>query len=207
MNIMPTIELPLFPLNVVVFPEGILPLRIFETRYLDMVKSCLRDNTDFGVVAVVQHEKLDDSKLPFANVGTNFSIESADVSEVGMINICCRGQHRFKINAAKQQRDGLWVGEITKISNDAQMSIPDDLKITQEYLKQLIDSFSEQKIEEAFLPFTKPHHIEDCAWVANRWCEILNIPLIQKQRMLELDSPLIRLELIHDLLMAEFAKN
>lgn len=198
--------LPLFPLNLVIFPEGTLPLRIFEARYLDMVKACLRNNTNFGVVAAVDNQSSDSLGLPFAKTGTNFSIENADVTDLGTMNIRCLGQHRFIVNAATQQDDGLWVGQVTEIANDTVMAIPEDLKMTQEYIQQLITSLSEQKIDEAFLPFAKPYKVDDCAWVANRWCEILNIPLIQKQRLLELDSPLVRLELVQDLLRAEFAK-
>ncbi|MBC7787262.1 MAG: LON peptidase substrate-binding domain-containing protein [Methylophilaceae bacterium] len=198
--------LPLFPLNLVIFPEGTLPLRIFEARYLDMIKACLRNNTNFGVVAVVQNQSSDNLSLPFAKMGTNFSIENADVTDLGMINIRCLGQHRFTVNSAIQQDDGLWIGHVTEVANDASMEIPEDLKMTQEYIQQLITSLSQQKIDEAFLPFAKPYKVDDCAWVANRWCEILNIPLIQKQRLLELDSPLVRLELVQDLLTAEFAR-
>lgn len=199
--------LPLFPLNLVMFPEGLLPLRIFEMRYLDMVRSCLRNNSSFGVVAIIvdAHSELK-TDLPFAQVGTSFKIIDVDVTEPGLMNIRCLGQKRFNIRSAVQQDDGLWLGEVEDIENETSMTIPDDLKMTQDYMKQLIESLSEQDIAKEYLPFIKPFKIDDCAWVANRWCEILSIPLIQKQRLLELDSPLVRLELVQDLLIAEFSK-
>ena len=199
--------LPLFPLNLVMFPEGLLPLRIFEMRYLDMVRSCLRNNSSFGVVAIIvdAHSELK-TDLPFAQVGTSFKIINVDVTEPGLMNIQCLGQKRFNIRSAVQQDDGLWLGEVEDIENETSMPIPDDLKMTQDYMKQLIESLSEQDIAKEYLPFIKPFKIDDCAWVANRWCEILSIPLIQKQRLLELDSPLVRLELVQDLLLAEFSK-
>ncbi len=189
------------------FPEGLLPLRIFEMRYLDMVRSCLRNNSSFGVVAIIvdAHSELK-TDLPFAQVGTSFKIIDVDVTEPGLMNIRCLGQKRFNIRSAVQQDDGLWLGEVEDIENETSMTIPDDLKMTQDYMKQLIESLSEQDIAKEYLPFIKPFKIDDCAWVANRWCEILSIPLIQKQRLLELDSPLVRLELVQDLLIAEFSK-
>ena len=200
-------SIPLFPLNLVIFPEGILPLRIFEMRYLDMVRACLRNKSNFGVVALVvdSTSKLKNG-LPFANVGTSFTIIDVNVTEPGLMNIRCLGQKRFRIKSAFQQVDGLWLGEVEDIENDATMIIPDDLKMTQEYMQQLIETLSEQNIADEYLPFIKPFKVSDCNWVANRWCEILTMPLIQKQRMLELDSPLVRLELVQDLLISEFSK-
>lgn len=199
--------LPLFPLNLVMFPEGLLPLRIFEMRYLDMVRGCMRNQSSFGVVAVIADAYSElKTDLPFAQVGTSFKIIDADVTEPGLMNIRCLGQKRFHIRSATQQDDGLWLGKVEDIENETAMPIPDDLKMTQDYMQQLIKSLSEQDMAKEYLPFIKPFKIDDCAWVANRWCEILSIPLIQKQRLLELDSPLVRLELVQDLLMAEFSK-
>lgn len=199
--------LPLFPLNLVMHPEGLLPLRIFEMRYLDMVRGCLRNQSSFGLVAVIADAFSElNTGLPFAQVGTSFKIIDADVTEPGLMNIRCLGQKRFRVKSALQQDDGLWLSEVEDIENDAVMAIPEDLKMTQEYMQQLIESLSEQDIAEEHLPFIKPFKVNDCTWVANRWCEILSIPLIQKQRMLELDSPLVRLELVQDLLIAEFSK-
>lgn len=203
--------LPLFPLNVVIFPEGLLPLRIFEARYLDMVKACLRNKTEFGVVAVYSEAstRLDDDThqqqaLPFAKIGTSFRIIDADVTTPGLMNIRCLGQQKFKVMTAHQQNDGLWMAEVEDIEHEASMTIPEDLQTTTIHLQRLIDAIKEQNIAEHDIPISKPYKLDDCAWVANRWCEIINIPLIQKQRMLELDSPLVRLELVQDILTAEF---
>lgn len=205
-------SLPLFPLNVVIFPEGLLPLRIFEARYLDMVRACLRKKTAFGVVAVysdshAENDVMADDKelMPFAKVGTSFTILDADVTTAGLITIRCLGQQRFLVKSATQQNDGLWIGEVEDIENEASMSIPEDLQTTKIHLERLIEAISEQGIAELDMPINKPYKLQDCAWVANRWCEIINMPLIQKQRMLELDSPLVRLELIQDILTEEFS--
>ena len=129
-------SLPLFPLNVVIFPEGLLPLRIFEARYLDMVRACLRNSTPFGLVVHLSDSEYfsqapDD--LPFTRVGTTFTIIEADVAQVGLMNIVCRGVNRFRVHSAEQQPDGLWVGVVEDIANDLVQSIPDDLKILRKY--------------------------------------------------------------------------
>lgn len=208
-----TYSLPLFPLNLVIFPEGLLPLRIFEARYLDMIRACLRNKTPFGVVAVyaeLASQGSDNSNatqsIPFAKVGTTFTILDADVAHPGLITIRCLGQHRFRVKSAKQQADGLWMGEVEDIANEAGLEIPDDLKATQLHMQKLIDAIIKQGVSELEMPIGKPYKLNDCAWVANRWCEILNLPMIQKQRMLELDSPLVRLELVQDILTSEFAE-
>ena len=189
---------PLFPLNVVIFPEGLLPLRIFEMRYLDMVRNSLRNHTPFGVVAVLDDAQLAGG-LPFALIGTSVDIIEADAPQTGLMMIRCLGRQRFQVKSARQQQDGLWIGEVEMIKNDMSLPIPEDLIVTADNLHQLIRSLGKQGVPEIDIPIMKPYRFEDCGWVANRWCELLNIPLVQKQSMLELDSPLVRLELINDI--------
>lgn len=200
--------LPLFPLNVVTFPEGLLPLRIFELRYLDMVRACLRHRTPFGLVAALPRASvIPEHGLPFHDVGTVLSIIEADVAEPGLMHIRCRGQQRFRVHTASQQVDGLWVGQVEDIPDNAELAIPEDLQSTGAFLRQLMESLVEQGVAESQLPFLKPYRFDDCAWVSGRWCEILAIPLADKQRMLELDSALVRLELVNDWIQAELKKS
>ena len=191
----PTYELPLFPLNIVVCPAGSLPLRIFEARYLDMVRGCMRNNSTFGVVTVVPDEYQDE--LPFARVGTAVNIVDADVETVGLMMIRCAGQQRFHVESATQQKDGLIIGQVRNLPQDMLLSIPEDLNTAARSLQALIESFIQQKQD---LPIAEPYQFDDCSWVANRWLELLDIPLVQKQRLMALDSPLLRLELIQDIL-------
>jgi len=204
---MTTYSLPLFPLNTVLFPQGVLPLRIFEARYLDMVRACLRHKTQFVIVAVTDENSVKNDGMPFADIGTACIIMDVDVTEIGLMNIRCMGEKKVRIKTATQQVDGLWIAELEDIALEPLMAIPEDLTLAQEYLQQLIDSLIKQDIEETYMPLTKPFLMDDCGWVANRWSEILSMPLIQKQRMLALDSPLIRLELVQDLLNSEFTKH
>lgn len=201
-------SLPLFPLNVVVCPGGLLPLRIFEARYLDMVSNCLRNQSSFAVVTVLPEGDTDpEGNFPFANIGTSVEISDADVTTIGLMMIRCVGYHRVKVNSFKQQSDGLVVGEVTDIANDVEMPIPEDLKIASNSLQRLLESLPSQGILSTDLPVIEPYKFNDASWVANRWVELLDIPLLQKQHLMQLDSPILRLEMIHDILDIDSPKS
>ena len=201
-------SLPLFPLNVVVCPGGLLPLKIFEARYLDMVRNCLRNKSSFAVVTVLPEGQTDpEGNFPFANVGTLVEIVDADVTTVGLMMIRCVGYHRVKVNSFTQQTDGLVIGEVTDIANDVELPIPEDLKIASSSLKRLLESLPSQGILLTDLPVIEPYKFDDAAWVANRWVELLDIQLLQKQLLMQLDSPILRLEMINDILDIDSPKS
>lgn len=201
-------SLPLFPLNVVVCPGGYMPLRIFEARYLDMVKNCLRNKSSFAIVTVLPEAETDPNEVfPFANIGTLFEIKEADVTTVGLMTIRCVGHHRVKVNSFTQQADGLFIGEVVDIANDIALAVPDDLEIISSSLKRLLQTLPDQGILPIDMPMIEPYHFDDASWVSNRWVELLNLPLIQKQRLMQLNSPLVRLELIHDILAEDTSKS
>lgn len=200
---MNTYPLPLFPLSLVICPEGLLPLRIFEVRYLDMVRNCLRNKSSFAVVTVLPESETDpQDNFPFANIGTLVDIVDADVTTVGLMIIRCVGQRRVKIDSYTQQNNGLLIGEVSDIANDIELPIPEDLQMTSIGLQRLLESLPEKNISAENLPVIEPYKLEDASWVANRWVELLDLPLLQKQRLMQLDSPILRLELIHDILDA-----
>jgi uncharacterized protein len=183
-----------------VCPEGHLLLKIFEARYLDMVKNCLRNQSSFAIVSVLPEGTTDpEGNFPFANVGTLVNIVDADVDTVGLMMIRCVGQHRVKVESFTQQEDGLVIGQVTDIPNDIEINIPEDLNVASEVLRQLLESLP-TRITPEKMPVFKPYKIEDTAWVANRWIELLDLTLLEKQRLMQLDSPVVRLELIQDIL-------
>lgn len=207
-------SLPLFPLNVVVCPGGLMPLRIFEARYLDMVKNCLRNNTSFAIVTVLPEGQTDidghflfANKSPFANVGTLLKITEANVTTVGLMMIRCVGHHRIKVNSFTQQTDGLLIADVTDMANDTELTIPDNLEIASSNLQYLLESLPAQGILPNDIPVIKPYKFDDTGWVANRWIELLDLPLLQKQRLMQLHSPILRLEMIHDILDADLRKS
>ncbi len=185
----------------VICPGGLMPLRIFEARYLDMVKNCLRNNTSFAIVAVFPAEQINpDQNFPFANIGTLVEIVDADVTTVGLMMIRCVGRHRVKVNTFTQQADGLVIADVSDIANDVALPIPEALEITGSTLQRLIESLPAQGVLPSDMPIVQPYQFEDAAWVANRWVELLDLPLLQKQALMELDNPMARLRLIHDIL-------
>ena len=200
---MKTYNLPLFPLNLVVCPDGYLPLKIFEARYLDMVRDCLRNKSSFAIVTILPEGETDtEGNFPFANIGTLVNIVDADVTTVGLMMIRCVGQHRVKVDSFTQQPDGLVMGEVNDIPNDVSIPVPEDLNPSVKVLKQLLKTLANQNLSPTNMPIVEPYQFENAAWVANRWVELLDLPLLQKQRLMQMEGPILRLELIQDILDA-----
>ena len=200
---METYSLPLFPLDLVVCPNGRIPLKIFEARYLDMVRNCLRNKSSFAIVTILPEGETDTKgNFPFANVGTMVSIDKADVTTVGLMMIVCIGQQRVKVESFTQQPDGLIIGKVRDIPNDMFTPIPEDLILAQRVLKQLLNNLADQDSTFKNMPVVEPYEFENATWVSNRWVELLDLPMLQKHRLMQMASPILRLELICDILSA-----
>ncbi|WP_238136747.1 LON peptidase substrate-binding domain-containing protein [Variovorax sp. JS1663] len=202
-----TQPMPLFPLGTVLFPGGFLPLRIFEVRYLDLIGKCHKVGAPFGVVSLTQGEEVRRAGADaerFASIGTMASIRAFDAPQAGLIQIECEGTQRFRIHGSEVQKNGLWIADISPLSGDVDLAVPDDLRSTADALRRLVETLEERRLlpgnEQVRLPIQAPFRFDDCGWVANRWCELLPVPAPLKQRLMELDSPLMRLELVSDLL-------
>ncbi len=196
-------SLPLFPLGTVLFPGGVLPLRIFEVRYLDMVNRCRRAGAPFGVVSLTQgHEVRQAGAGPeaFATVGTLATIAEMEQPRPGLMMIRATGEQRFRIRSRDQLKHGLWVADVERLDADRDVPVPDDLQHTAAALGNVIRSLQEKAVPAAQMPLQPPWRLDDCGWVANRWCELLPLPVGLKQRLMELDNPLVRLELVSDVL-------
>lgn len=202
---MPEMVMPLFPLTTVLYPQGVLNLQIFEVRYLDMMKKCLRDNTPFGVVSLIDGNEVrrPDEKIQLAKMGTLVSIEHHEFVTPTLIEVSTVGTQRFTMEAATQEKNGLWMAEVQTLPADPVIEIPDYLQGSANALARLINSIDEQGITEEQLPFRKPFKLMDCGWVANRWCELLPLDKPTKLQLLALDNPLLRLELIDDTLQEQ----
>jgi Lon protease-like protein len=199
-------SLPLFPLGTTLFPGGLLPLRIFEVRYLDMIGRCRKAGVPFGVVSLTSGSEVRKAGAEaerFSSVGTLAEIREFDSPQSGLLQIECMGTQRFRIRQTELQKHGLWVAEVEAVPDDVALEIPDDLKHTSTALRRLIDTLEERRRaqdETARLPIGEPYRLDDCGWVANRWCELVPMQLELRQRLMALDSPLMRLELVSDLL-------
>jgi Lon protease-like protein len=195
-------SLPLFPLGAVLFPGGVLSLRVFEVRYLDMIGKCHKAGAPFGVVSLTQGSEVRQpgSKEAFSTVGTLATITEFEAPRPGLMVVRAAGAQRFRITSSDQLKHGLWVADVERLDIDKAVSIPDDLKIASEALEKVIKSLEQRAAAPEQMPVMPPWKLDDCGWVANRWCELLPLPLQLKQRLMELDNPLVRLELVSDVL-------
>lgn len=198
--------LPLFPLGTVLFPGGLLPLRIFEVRYLDMIGRCHRHSAPFGVVALQQGSEVQQPQgntfapEQFASIGTLATIDSLESPQAGLLVIRCTGTQRFTVTRRERLRHGLWVADVTRVAPDAATGVPPDLQPVADALARVIERLRERGVAPDQMPLLEPYAFDDCGWVANRWTELLSVPVELKQRLMTLDSPLMRLELVSDLL-------
>lgn len=186
------VELPLFPLNTVLFPRGPLPLRIFEPRYVDMVRRCMREESCFGVV-LLQGGGETGPVSGVASVGTSARIVDFNLLKDGLLGITCRGERRFRVLRVWRQDDGLNMGEVEWIdaagASPAAVAVPPEHRHLAELLRRVLPELGEvyAGIEPRF---------EDAAWVGARLVEILPVGLADKQAFLEMDDPLERLTLL-----------
>lgn len=194
-------SLPLFPLGTVLFPGGVLPLRIFEVRYLDMIGRCHKAGAPFGVVCLTQGAEVirPGATEAFADVGTLATISEFEAPRPGLMAVRASGAQRFRITSRDRLKHGLWVADVERLPHDMAVAIPGDLKDTAVALGKLIASL-QNKAGPGQMPLQGPWQLDDCGWVANRWCELLPLPAQLKQRLMELDNPLVRLELVSDVL-------
>lgn len=194
----PRFELPLFPLRSVLFPGGLLPLKVFEARYLDLVTRCLRDRSGFGVVALREGSEAGPGRGPtlFERVGVITELLEVDSPQSGILFVRCRGDARFRVESYRQEADGLWVAQAERLPPDPVQDVPPDRQAVSDALAQAIEALAAQDAR----PFLEPYAYGDAGWVANRWCELLPIPLAAKQRLMELADPVARLSLVDDYL-------
>jgi Lon protease-like protein len=198
---MATITLPLFPLSTVLFPDGVLPLQIFEVRYLDMISHCLTEDEPFGVVLLThgQEVRTPQGQERFAPAGTLASVQDTTASTPGLLQVVCRGGARFNVLESERRTNGLWMAEAQLLEDDHVVRIPSDLKGAADALDRVLASLHD--VPQSRWPVQPPFRLDDCGWVANRWCELLPLPVALKQRLMELDNPLVRLELVSDVLV------
>jgi Lon protease-like protein len=197
---MTTISIPLFPLATVLFPDGVLPLQVFEVRYLDMIGKCIATGVPFGVVMLTEGQEVrtPESFEKFVDEGTLATVDEHSAPSPGLLQVVCRGGARFRIASCVRRVNGLWVAQAELLVADLGVGIPSELKGAADALHRVLASLSD--VPEHRWPVRKPFLLDDCGWVSNRWCELLPLTKPQKHHLLMLDNPLIRLELMHDLL-------
>lgn len=178
-------DLPLFPLNTVLFPGGRLPLRIFESRYMDMAKACLKDGSAFGVCLIREGNEVGAPAIP-TSVGTLARIVTWDMPQLGLLHVTARGERRFRILSRSVQRDGLARASVKVLDEETDAAVPEDCLRCVKLLERVIEQ------QPGLLE--QPHRLDSCAWVGARLAELLPLPLEAKQALLELDDARERLE-------------
>jgi Lon protease-like protein len=177
--------LALFPLSIVLFPEGPLPLRIFETRYVDMVRRCMREDRGFGVVLIREGREVGPAQT--FDVGTLAKIVDFHQLADGFLGLSCVGQRRFQIHSRSRQADGLNLAQVEWLPVEPTVAVPARYAPLAALLESVLPQLGE-------VYSGMPMRLDDAAWVGHRLAEILPIPPADKQRCLEFSDPLDRLE-------------
>jgi Lon protease-like protein len=185
-------EIPLFPLNTVLFPGGPLPLRIFEARYIDLVRRCLREDSGFGVVLIKEGEEASQGPTETCDVGTYAKIVDFSGQPDGLLGIEARGERRFRIHARRRARDGLNMAEVEWLPDEPCVPLPEEFSDLGPALDQVLGQVGE--------PYESlERRVDDAGWVAGRLAELLPLPPAHKQHCLELDDPVERLRYLRPL--------
>jgi Lon protease-like protein len=184
-------DVPLFPLRTVLFPGGPLPLRIFESRYIDMVSHCMKSESPFGVLLIREGEE--GGLATTHDVGTLASITDWYQGSDGLLGVTAAGGQRFRLLSGRQQADGLNVGTVEQIAAEPEMALPPEYASLKKILQNVLDDLGRlyESLERRY---------DDAVWVTYRLVEILPIDLEQKQQFLESSDTLTRLKVIDELL-------
>ncbi len=189
-----TDEILLFPLNTVLFPGGLLPLRIFEARYLDMISECMRQQSGFGICAIQSGDEVGKAAQCYP-VGTLAMVADFDRGEDDLLRVTVRGERRFRIDESWIERNQLQRARVSWLE-EQDAPVPVERQPVVEFLNRLL--------RQADAPFSsmKPN-FDSAGWVAGRLAELLPFAISDKQRLLETDQAAERLEILYNELLAE----
>ena len=184
--------LPLFPLNTVVFPGGRLPLKIFEQRYLEMVKQAIAANTPFGICAILEGTETGTPAVPYS-IGTRVCITDWDMPQAGILHVDTLAQERFVVRSTHTEPSGLLIGAVEAVSAESAIAVPDDLELAVEILRHIISEFGDAH-------FPTPHDFGNAVWVGYRLSEVLPLKLSIRQNLLEMNDTITRLRILTEFL-------
>jgi Lon protease-like protein len=191
----PLEKLPIFPLNTVLFPGGILMLKIFEPRYMDMSKVCLRDNKPFGVCLIKEGSEVGTPAVP-EEIGCTASIAEWDMQQLGVLHFKTEGRQRFRILSREVAKDGLISAEVIMLDAEPEVPVSADLHQCATVLKLIMEKIGEEH-------FPSPLKLADATWVGYRLAEVLPLKLAAKQKMLEINNSIVRLQVLHKYLIQQ----
>jgi Lon protease-like protein len=184
-------EIPLFPLNTVLFPGGPLPLRVFESRYLDMISRCMKHDSPFGVLLIRDGQEVGPATTH--TVGTLAMVSDWYQGSDGLLGITAVGTERFRLLSAEREHDGLNVGNVELLPALPSVPLPDSYRALPPILESVMNDLGRlyENLDRRF---------DDAAWVAHRFVEILPIGLEEKQRWLESEDVIACLQMIEEAL-------
>ena len=193
-------DIALFPLSNALFPAGVLHLRVFEVRYLDMVRRCQEEGEPFGVVALLagQEVRTPEGIEVLAPVGTYARIDRCEAVTPTLLALSCTGLGRFRLGDTQRGQYGLWHGEASDIDDDPIEPVPTAFEGVADMLGALIADAQQRGADD--LPVGAPYRLDEAGWVADRWCELLPLPIAMKARLLALTDPIARLREVRDAL-------
>lgn len=186
-------NIPIFPLHTVLFPGGYLKLRIFEQRYIDMVRECSMQASCFGVCLINNPE---DSNRPANHMRVGTSAEICDFSTLddGLLGITAFGRQKFLIQKTRMRDNGLLMAEIEAMDETGSVDLPNEYSV----LSMITGRFMEQ-IGSNY-PSFKPQNLQDARWVGYRLAELLPLKNNEKQALLQISDPLERLQWLIEVL-------
>jgi uncharacterized protein len=185
---LPSLNVPIFPLNTVLFPGGLLPLRVFEARYMDMTRDCLKRDAPFGVCLIREGTEVGAPAVP-EGVGCLAKILEWDMQQQGILNLKTHGGQRFRILERRTGAQGLTSADVELIPPEASTAVPAEFASCARLLEMVV-------ADQGKPIFAEPHAFDDASWVGYRLAEILPVPMIAKQRLLELTDSLGRLSIL-----------
>jgi Lon protease-like protein len=183
------LDIPLFPLSAVLFPGGVLSLKVFEQRYLDMAAACMTAGTPFGVCLIASGKEVGQAALPH-RIGTLAHVISGDMPQLGILMLETRGGRRFRIVSQVTRPDGLLRAQVELLDEPVRQEVPVAQQGLLPLLQKIAGDLGPEKMPE-------PHAFDDAAWVGYRLTEIVPVQALAKQKLLELQDPLSRLEILH----------
>jgi uncharacterized protein len=182
-------RVPIFPLQVVLYPAGVLNLRIFEVRYMDMARACLRDSSPFGVCLIREGEEVGTPAVPHA-VGCLARIAECDVQELGILKVRAEGLERFRIASTEVEPSGLVVAQVESIGNEAPAPEAPGLAECSAWLAKVMLAIEPAR-------FGPERRFDDASWVSFRLAEVLPLRNDVRQKLLEITDAALRIGVLH----------
>jgi len=183
------LEIPLFPLHTVLFPGGVLSLRVFEQRYLDMAAACQQAKTPFGVCLIASGKDVGAPAVPHS-IGTLAFIREWEELPGQPLHLTVAGDHRFRILEREAQDDGLLRARVEVLDEPAFTPIPTALEALVPLLEQIAADLGPEKLPP-------PHAFDEANWVGYRLSEVMPVQPLAQQKLLELNDPVSRLEILY----------